>query len=251
MPESVEIEDFTTETRLLGKVLDVSRREGVIDIGKVNVMNNTKSKKKKKKVKSTSTALKKLKVGEATEAIVELIKAQYVILSLPKYSDAIGYAPVHYCNVRLNDASERFEVNQRVNVVIAQLPSSSSNDVKVGEFYSNRLLLTVPYVDQDKANRGPKAGTKLRGVVSELQPLQALVSLPNSRKGRIHITETALSRIKVSAGRPIAWFDCKCCCSWYGGRSRGAIGPHLRVVQALDDDDDNDDENNRERKEQG
>ena len=192
VPESVEIEEFTPETRLSGRVLDVSRREGVIDIGKVSVVTEKNlSKKKKKKVKSASAALKKLKVGEATEAIVELIKAQYVILSLPKYSDAIGYAPVHYCNVRLNDASERFEVNQRVNVVIAQVPSASSpDDVKGDEFYSNRLLLTVPYVDTNKSNSGPKVGTKFQGVVSELQPLQALVSLPNSKKGRIHITET-------------------------------------------------------------
>ena len=61
VPESVEIEDFTTDTRLLGKVLDVSRREGVIDIGKVNVMNNTKSsKKKKKKVKSSLYGAEKI-----------------------------------------------------------------------------------------------------------------------------------------------------------------------------------------------
>ena len=244
VPESVEIEDFTTETRLLGKVLDVSRREGVIDIGKVNMMNNTKSKKKKKKVKSTSTALKKLKVGEATEAIVELIKAQYVILSLPKYSDAIGYAPVHYCNVRLNDASERFEVNQRVNVVIAQLPSSSSNDVKVGEFYSNRLLLTVPYVDQDKANRGPKAGTKLRGVVSELQPLQALVSLPNSRKGRIHITETrAFAKSKFPLEDLSLGLTVNVVVLGMAGDRGGLLDLTLTSSAGIDDDDDNDDEN--------
>ena len=192
VPESVEMEDLTPETRLSGKVLDVSRREGVIDIGKVSVVTKKDLSKKKKKAKTTSALLKKLKVGEKTEAIVELIKAQYVILSLPKYSDIIGYAPVHYCNVRLNDASERFEVNQRVNVVIAQVPSSSSDDVKGGEFYSNRLLLTVPFVDSNKANHGPEVGTKFQGVVSELQPLQALVSLPNSKKGRIHITETGV-----------------------------------------------------------
>ena len=193
-----------------------------------------------------------MKVGEATEAIIELIKAQYVILSLPKYSDAIGYAPVHYCNVRLNDASERFEVNQRVNVVIAQLPSSSSNDVKVGEFYSNRLLLTVPYVDQDKANRGPKAGTKLRGVVSELQPLQAIVSLPNSRKGRIHITETrAFAKSKFPLEDLSLGLTVDVVVLGMAGDRGGLLDLTLTSSAGIDDDGDNGDENVNECKEQG
>jgi hypothetical protein len=49
VPESVEIEEFTPETRLSGRVLDVSRREGVIDIGKVSVVTEKNLSKKKKK----------------------------------------------------------------------------------------------------------------------------------------------------------------------------------------------------------
>ena len=165
---------FTAGDEVKGYVLDVSRREGVVDIG----MRDGLGKFKRNKT-SSGKSLKKLKVGDQVSAEVELIKAEYVALSLPEHNGLIGFAPVHHLNLRYEDASERFTPTQCVKAVIAQLPE--------GEM--GRLLLTVPVTKGTTASGRIAAGTLVKGVVSEVQNLQALVALPNNARGRLYISE--------------------------------------------------------------
>jgi hypothetical protein len=109
------------------------------------------------------------------------------VLSLPDHGGAVGYAPVHHLNLRYGDASERFTPLQKVAAVVA------------GEV-GGRLLLTVPLLGgggggggrfeiDDGAAETVGAGIVLEGVVREVQAMQAIVTLPGGRRGRLHATE--------------------------------------------------------------
>ena len=174
-PHQVPVDTtFAAGDEVKGYVLDVSRREGVVDIG----MRDGLDKFKRNKT-SSGKSLKKLKVGDQVSAEVELVKAEYVALSLPEHNGLIGFAPVHHLNLRYEDASERFTPTQCVKAVIAQLPE--------GEM--GRLLLTVPVTKGTTSSGRIAAGTLVKGVVSEVQNLQALVALPNNARGRLYISE--------------------------------------------------------------
>ena len=170
LPEDANVE---SGAQVSGYVLDVSRREGVVDFGMRSGLDAFKRNKT-----SSAKSLKKLKVGDRLDADVELIKAEYVALSLPEHHGLIGFAPVHHFNLSYEDPSERFKPTQRVKAVVAQLPAGDAG----------RLLLTVP-VTSTKSGGRIAAGTVVNGVVSEVQPLQALIALPNNARGRLYISE--------------------------------------------------------------
>ena len=156
-----------------GYILDISRREGVVDIGLREGLDAFKRNKT-----AASKYLKKLKIGDEVAADVELVKAEYAALTLPDHGGLVGFAPVHHFNMRYEDPSQRFAPMQRVKAVVVQLPKDE------GE----RLLLTVPLATSSSGGR-IAAGTAVKGVVSEIQALQALVALPNNARGRIYISE--------------------------------------------------------------
>ena len=170
LPDSA---DLTSGDAVSGYILDISRREGVIDIGTRSGLNAFKRNKT-----ASNKSLKKLDVGTEVEADVELVKAEYVALSLPDHHGLIGFAPVHHLNQRYDDPSARFAPMQRVKAVVAQLPQGDSG----------RLLLTVPLTRAAASGR-IAAGTVVKGVVSEIQPSQAMVALPNNARGRLYISE--------------------------------------------------------------
>lgn len=154
-------------------VLDVSRREGVVDMGMragLDIFKRNKT--------SSTKSLKKLKLGEEIVADIELVKAEYAVCSLPEHNGLVGFAPIHHMNFTYEDTSQRFVPMQRVTAVVAHLPKDSSD----------RLLLTVPIAKSFSGGR-IAAGTLVKGIISELQPLQALVALPNNARGRLYVSE--------------------------------------------------------------
>ena len=203
---------------IAGRVLDVSRREGVVDIGARPALvtgvvvdaaggkgGNKKGSKAATTKAPTAAALKKrraaaaaagkLPVGTKVIAEVELVKPEYAVLSLPDHGGAVGYAPVHHLNRRYADPAERFQPLQRVHAVVAGNAASGSP--------GGRLLLTVPLlgsggggggggeaggggeggVGDGSAAEHVGAGVVLEGVVREVQAMQAVLTLPNGRRG--------------------------------------------------------------------
>ena len=188
LPESVE---FESGDAVKCYVLDVSRREGVVDMGMRSGLERFKRNKT-----ASGKSLKRLKVGDEVTADVELVKAEYAVFSLPDHSGLIGYASVHHLNRSYEDATQRFTPAQRVKAIVAQLPDGANG----------RLLLTVPVTISSSGGK-IAAGTLVKGVVSEIQPLQALVALPNNARGRLYISEFDLTEEKplasVSVGSTI------------------------------------------------
>jgi len=186
--------------KISGLVLDVSRREGIVDIGARPSLTGAKVGKKGAKALTTAELKKrkaaragahKLEIGSKVTAEVELIKPEYAVFSLPDHGGAIAYASVHLLNRHFNEdevETERFAVGRKVTAFVAGNAASGSP--------GDRLLLTVPAAKSNKgAGSGEAsavgAGLAMEGVVKEVQSMQAILTLPNGRKGRLHATELA------------------------------------------------------------
>ena len=180
--------------KITGRVLDVSRREGVVDIGARPSLTGAKVGKKGakalttvelKKRKAAQAGAHKLEIGSKVTAEVELVKPEYAVLSLPDHGGAIAYASVNLLNRRFNEdevETERFAVGRKVTAFVAGNAASGSP--------GDRLLLTVPAAKSNKgAGSGEAsavgAGLAMEGVVKEVQSMQAILTLPNGRKGRL------------------------------------------------------------------
>ena len=187
---------------IVGRVLDVSRREGIVDIGSRPSLTGAKAGKKGgaikpptaaelKKRKTAQAAAHELEVGSKVTAEVELVKPEYAVLSLPEHGGAVAYASVHLLNRRFDEdevEAERFHVGKKLTAFVAGNAASGSP--------GGRLLLTVPAAKSNKGDGAGEvaavgAGAEMEGVVKEVQSAQAILSLPNGRKGRLHATELA------------------------------------------------------------
>ena len=88
-------------------VLDVDRREGVVDVGAragllSGLRKDGEKDDKKNKILRSSPAL-----GAEVAATLELVKPEYVVVSLPEHGNAIGY-----CATRAFNAGFGFGVNE-------------------------------------------------------------------------------------------------------------------------------------------
>nr|XP_017192432.1 rRNA biogenesis protein RRP5-like [Malus domestica]XP_028949064.1 rRNA biogenesis protein RRP5-like [Malus domestica] len=84
-------------------VLDVAKAEHLLDLSmkeeftnKLKENSNKKSHKKKRK----SEALDDLEVHQTVNAVVEIVKENYLVLSIPKYNYAVGYASISDYNTQ-------------------------------------------------------------------------------------------------------------------------------------------------------
>ncbi len=62
-----------------------------------------------------------VQVGDEVEAMVELVKPDYAVLSLPERGGRIAFAAADDRNLRASDAPPRFAVGQKVAAVVASL----------------------------------------------------------------------------------------------------------------------------------
>ena len=184
-------------TVLRGVVLDVSRREGVVDVAARPGLNPAEPPRRTKSKKKSTTAAKSdasaLAVGAEVEAIVELVKPEYAVVTLPEHGDAVGYAPTRSLNDRFADddwSKNRLVVDgtTRVALVVAANAASGSP--------GGRLILARKDAGAEGGTGGSNgassaasAGERMEGVIREAQVAQAIVDLPGGRRGRLHVTE--------------------------------------------------------------
>ncbi len=63
---------------------------------------------------------------ELVTAVVELVKDDYLVLSLPKHNRAIGFAAVTDFNLQNQEGRSPFKLGQQVQARIAALPSAET-----------------------------------------------------------------------------------------------------------------------------
>ena len=61
-----------------------------------------------------------------TQAVVELVKDDYLVLSLPKHKHAIGFAATTDYNIQEQKSPAPFQLGQQVQARVAALPGVRS-----------------------------------------------------------------------------------------------------------------------------
>ncbi|KAJ0705044.1 putative suppressor of forked, tetratricopeptide-like helical domain superfamily [Helianthus annuus] len=170
-------------------VLDLAKMDRLVDLSlKAEFVNryteNTGSKTPKKMRKRS--AHKDLEVNQIVDAVVEIVKENYLVLSIPDANYALGYASIYDYNTQAFPPKQ-FVNGQRVSASVKALPDSSTAD---------RLLLLLEAVDTSSAKRAKKkssydVGTSVQAEITEIKPLELKLKFGSGLHGRIHITEAS------------------------------------------------------------
>ncbi|CDY47904.1 BnaAnng09360D [Brassica napus] len=130
-------------------VLDISRAERLVDLSlrpelinsSAKEVSNRQSKKKRKRGIS-----KELEVHQRVSAVVEIVKEQYLILSIPEHNYTIGYAAVSDYNTQKLPVKQ-FSTGQSVVASVEAL----QNPLTVGQSVSARVVAKPCHTDNKKS----------------------------------------------------------------------------------------------------
>lgn len=184
--------DVETGTVVRAVVLDVSRLERVVDLSlKPEFVTRFKDssdilphKKKRKR-----EANKELELHQTVNAVVEIVKEKenYMVLSLPEYNHAVGYASLTDYNIQ-KLPKKQFVNGQSVTATIMALPSPST----VGRLLL--LLKSIGEVETSSSKRAKKksgynVGALVQAEITDIKPLELRLKFGVGFHGRVHITE--------------------------------------------------------------
>lgn len=175
-------------------VLDISKSENIVDLSlKPELINNANmeqsdirsdiSRKKRQRTFSLD-----LELHQAVNADVEIVKDNYLVLSLPEHGYAVGYASINDYNTQ-KFSHRHFFNGQRVLATVEALPSADS---------SGRVLLLLKSLsevsDSSVSKRAKKSSNYIVGSLIEVEivdikSLDLLVKFGMGFHGKIHITE--------------------------------------------------------------
>ncbi|KAI3446386.1 hypothetical protein Pfo_003051 [Paulownia fortunei] len=173
-------------------VLDVSKIERLVDLSlKPEFINRSKEESstvKTLKKKRKREAHKELEVNQIVNAVVEIVKENYLVLSLPAYSFTIGYASLTDYNTQ-KLPPKQFTHGRSVSATVMALPAPATG---------GRLLLLLKSlsdgVETSSSKRAKKkssydVGSLVQAEVTEIKPLELRVKFGSGFHGRIHVTE--------------------------------------------------------------
>ncbi|KAG9456393.1 hypothetical protein H6P81_000901 [Aristolochia fimbriata] len=169
-------------------VLDVSKSECIVDLSlKPEFVCGSKETGGKKRKRGVVVGLK---VHQTVVASVETVKESYLVLSLPEYGHAIGYASLYDYNTQ-KLPHKCFVNGQSVLATVEALPSQSP---------TGKLLLLLKTLsearDSSSSKRAKKksnynVGSVVQAEITYIKPLELRVKFGIGFCGRIHITEAA------------------------------------------------------------
>ncbi|XP_021893902.1 rRNA biogenesis protein RRP5 isoform X2 [Carica papaya] len=171
-------------------VLDVGKTECLVELSLkpefINKSEKEKSRKEAKKKRKREEP-KELELYQTVNAIVEIVKEHYLVLSIPEYNYAIGYASISDYNTQKLPRRE-FLNRQSVSATVVALPSPS---------IAGRLLLLLKSSAVSETSSSKRAkrkstysiGSLVQAEIIEIKPLELRVKFGIGFHGRVHITE--------------------------------------------------------------
>ncbi|MCL7028348.1 hypothetical protein MKW94_013557 [Papaver nudicaule] len=181
-------------------VLDINKSERLVDLSlkpelvcrvKEDGGDNKASKKKRKRDKSME-----MELHQTVNAIVELVKENYLVLSIPDSNHAIGYASIADYNTQ-KLPNKHFVNGQSVVATVGDLPSSSATGRVL-------LLLKKEVAETSSSKRAKKkssytVGSLVEAEVTDIKPLELRLKFGVNFHGRVHITEASDDQIVAGA----------------------------------------------------
>ncbi|TYJ18682.1 hypothetical protein E1A91_A09G140100v1 [Gossypium mustelinum] len=173
-------------------VLDVDKAERLVDLSLkpefVEKSQEGSSKSQPHKKKRKREASKALELHQTVNAVVEIVKEHYLVIAIPEYNHAIGYASIADYNTQ-KLPQKQFLNGQRVIATVMALPSPET---------SGRLLLLLNSIGEvtetSSSKRAKKkssynVGSLVPAEVTEIMPLELRLKFGIGFCGRVHITE--------------------------------------------------------------
>eukprot|EP00850_Spirogloea_muscicola_P009207 SM000051S17567 [mRNA] locus=s51:399348:414396:+ [translate_table: standard] len=169
--------------KVQGVILDISKVDGVVDISMRPELLSAagrhvkKAGKRRKMVRSARQA--NIAVNDKLEAVVELVKDDYLVLTLPEHNNAVGFAATRDYNQAVLDP------HQALAAKVGSLPQKATG---------GRLLLLldadagIPKKPRTTGNRFD-VGSIVTGKVLAVQAHYLDVALGKRVRGRVHVTE--------------------------------------------------------------
>ncbi|XP_020589547.1 rRNA biogenesis protein RRP5 isoform X2 [Phalaenopsis equestris] len=168
-------------------VLDISKTDNLVDLSlKPELIDGAKMNGSRKKRHRTSVL--DLELHQTVNATVEIVKENYLVLSLPEHDYAVGYASAIDYNTQ-KIPYKHFSNGQRMLATVEALPSADS---------SGRLLLLLKALsevyDSSVSKRAKKmfnyiVGSLVDAEIIDIKSLELLVKFGAGFHGKIHITE--------------------------------------------------------------
>ncbi|XP_004303371.1 PREDICTED: protein RRP5 homolog [Fragaria vesca subsp. vesca] len=173
-------------------VLDVAKAEHLVDLSlKPEFITNLKqesSKSQTHKKKRRREVSDDPELHETVNAVVEIVKENYLVLSIPKYNYVVGYASVSDYNTQ-KFPQKQFLNGQSVSATVMALPSPTT---------AGRLLLLVNSLSESadsssskraKKKSSYKVGSVVQAEITEIKPLELRLKFGIGFHGRVRITE--------------------------------------------------------------
>ncbi|KAL2326887.1 hypothetical protein Fmac_020314 [Flemingia macrophylla] len=169
-------------------VLDVAKTERLVDLSlKPEFINKSKESSithinKKKRRREAS---KDLVLHQTVNAVVEVVKENYLVVSIPESDHTIGYASVSDYNTQ-RFPHKPYLNGQSVIATVMALPSPET---------SGRLLLLLNDANETSSSKRTKkkssykVGTLVEAEITDIKRLELKVKFGFGLHGRIHITE--------------------------------------------------------------
>ncbi|KAJ2161365.1 rRNA biogenesis protein rrp5 [Coemansia sp. RSA 552] len=209
------VEECTEGAVLPACVLDMDPEKDIVDYSLRTALvpqSNGTEKKAKKKGKAAGAkrgddaavhrkALESaVHAKKETQAVVEVIKEDYLVLSLPLLGNAIAFALTKSYNDRskpfmrfkagqvLNGTPVRAEQNRRTLVLLQPAPAAASGQAANGSSATKRTV-TEPVDPAINFFEDYQPGVLTQARVKSIKGMQANLDLAANAKGRLHITE--------------------------------------------------------------
>ncbi|CAN1306960.1 rRNA biogenesis protein RRP5 [Linum perenne] len=173
-------------------ILDVAKSERLVDLTLkpefLNKFRDQSSSKKSQKKKRKNEECKDLEVNQKVNAVVEIVKENYMVLSLPEYNYAVGYASLSdYNSQRL--PHKQILNGQSITASIVSLPSPSTTGRLLLVFNSTSQVTETSSSKKAKKKSSYCVGSLVEAEVTEKKPLEMRVKFGAGLRGRIHATE--------------------------------------------------------------
>ncbi|PWA39554.1 RNA binding protein [Artemisia annua] len=174
-------------------ILDVVKKDRLVDLSLkpelVNRYTENNDSQTPKKMRKRS-AQKDLEVHQTVNAVVEIVKENYLVLSIPDAKFALGYASLSDYNTQ-NCPPKQFVGGQRVIGTVMALPDASTADRLLLLLKSNSEVVESSSAKRAKKKSSNDVGSSVQAEVTEIKPLELKLKFGSGLHGRIHITEAS------------------------------------------------------------
>ncbi|KAL4021140.1 hypothetical protein IC575_019931 [Cucumis melo] len=183
-----------TGSTIQAAVLDVSKTERLVDlslkpelVGKWMGKSSSRQTNRKKRM---AEALTHLEMNQAVHTVVEAVKENYLVLSLPEFGYAIGYASMYdYNTQRIHQ--KQFTVGQSVVATVVALPCPSTFGRLLLLLKSISETIVTPGSKRSRKNSSCEVGSLVHAEIIDVQPLEMRLKFGVGLRGRIHVTEVS------------------------------------------------------------